>query len=351
MPRYYLDLPDGSGPRPWDPHAGPAAEWAETRYFAGVFRAMEPALHDPDIEVILTWNTDDLPFSGDRVVAVVQGDEVGKIPRYASRVRAVFKCYGTRPVLGAGPVSNPGLGGAADFAQYVTRWLRWLPGAAAHARAVAARKLRRLPLPAPVAVIPLGTYNQVELPLVPIDERPTDVFFAGSVEHMTTLRHRVASPKTYSRRSMLAALERLAASRPDLRLDIRLTPDFPGSESDSPEEYSRRLMNAKVCLAPRGTSLETFRLFEALRCGCIVVSDPLPRHWFYEGGPMLGLDRWSDLGPALRLVLDDPAELRRRHESSLAWWHERCSEVAVGRFIAERLNKLRVSCRRPAKGD
>jgi hypothetical protein len=340
MPRYFLDLPDGGGPRSWNPHAGPGEEWAETRYFAAVFRAMEPALHEPDLDFVLTWHTDRLPTYGDRVVAVVQGDEVGMIPRYAGRVRAVFKCYGTRPTLGTGLLRNPGLGGLASLAQCGVRWLRWLPGAALHARSLAGRKLRGLPMPEPITVIPLGTYNQIDTPLVPIEGRPTDIFFAGSVEHVASLRHRVASPKTYARHAMITAVERVAAARPGLRLDIRVTPDFEGSESDSPANYSRALMDSKICLSPRGTSLETFRTFEALRCGCIVVGERLPRHWFYEAGPVLELDRWADLDAALLPLLDDPAELRRQHERSLAWWRDYCSEAALGRFLAARLNEL-----------
>jgi hypothetical protein len=99
-------------------------------------------------------------------------------------------------------------------------------------------------------------------------------------------------------------------------------------------------MNARVCLAPRGTSVETFRLLEGLRAGCVVVAERLPRHPFYDGAPILTLDRWDHLERTLWPVLEDPAELRRRHQASRAWWHERCSEEAVGRLVAERLNSL-----------
>ena len=194
--------------------------------------------------------------------------------------------------------------------------------------------------PPAVATIPLGTYNQLELPVVPIEERRTDIFFAGSVEHGGSLRHRLGSPKTRARREMLAVVGRMARARPDLRMNLRPTPSFEASAAASAHEYSRALMDAKVCLAPRGTSVETFRFFEGLRAGCLVVSGGLPRHAFYEGAPVITVDRWSDLPDAVLPVLNAPADLHRRHLEALAWWRDRCSEAAVGRFMAERLNAL-----------
>lgn len=339
MARYFLDLPDEKTSRVWDPHAGPHPARADTRYFGGVFRAMEKALLDPDLDIHLTWSSERLPSYGGRVVAVVLRDETGQVPRYSGRVLAVFKCYGRRPELGAGPLRNPTATGVLELAQYGVRWLRWLPGGFARLRLVAGRRVRGKPAPAPVHTIPPGTYNQLELPMVAVDERETDLFFAGSVDHRPSLR-RLVSPKTRSRREMLAAARRLGRHRPDLCLDLRVTSGFAASAAASPEVYSRALMNARVCLAPRGTSVETFRVFEALRAGCVVVAERLPKHSFYEGAPILTVDRWRDLERTLEPVLDDPRELRRRHEASRAWWTERCSEEAVGRFVADRLNSL-----------
>lgn len=339
MPRYFLDLPEEGTSRSWDPHSGPHPERADTRYFGGVFREMEKTLVDSDLDIHLTWDSERLPRYGNRVVAVVLRDEGGRIPRYSGRVRAVFKCYGSRPALGAGPLRNPSATGLLELAQYALRWVRWLPGGAAYARLAAGRRLRRRRPPARVQAIPLGTYNQLDLPMIAIDERPTDLFFAGSVDHRASPR-RLVSPKTRSRREMLAAVRRLGRRHPGLCIDMRVTVGFAASAAASPEAYSRALMNARVCLAPRGTSVETFRLLEGLRAGCVVVAERLPRHSFYDGAPILTLDRWDHLERTLRPVLEDPAELRRRHQASRAWWHERCSEEAVGRLVAERLNSL-----------
>ena len=239
MPRYFLDLPQTSARLPWDPHAGPRSELQNTRYFAAVFQEMERTLQDPDIDVYLTLDPDRLPAYGDRVVAVVLGDEVGRVPRYVGRIRAVFKDYGVRPALAGGPLRDPSLTGVLELAQYTIRWLRWLPDGAAHAGLLASRRLRGRPSPPPVAIIPVGTFNQLDLPVIPIEERPTDVFFAGSLEHETSLRHRWGSPKAHARRQMIGAVERLRRNRPGLRADLRLTCGFAASEAASPEDYSQ----------------------------------------------------------------------------------------------------------------
>ena len=320
----------------WDPHAGPRPERADTRYFGAAFAHMERALEDPDVDVYLTWDVERLPRYGSRVVAVVLGDEGGRIPRYLDRVRAVFKCYGTVPAAA----------GLVDLPRYGLHWLRWLPGATALARQRVASRLGRGPRPAPVLPIPLGTHNQLDLPLVPLERRGTDVFFAGSVEHTGSTLHRLASPKARARREMLEAVDRLGRARPGLRIDVRATSGFQASVDASPEEYSRALMDARVCLAPRGTSPETFRVLEGLRCGCVVVTGRLPGHWFYRDAPLVRLDRWEHLERALPM-LDDPAEMARRHAAALAWWRERCSEAAVGRWLAERLNEVGHGSARP----
>jgi hypothetical protein len=338
VPRYFLDLPEDTAPRPWEPREGPRPERADTRYFGAVFLEMEARLEDPDVDVYLTWDTERLPAYGARVVAVVLGDEGGRIPRYTGGVRAVFKCYGTRPPPPAAPLRRPSLLGLGELAQWGLRWMRWVPGAAAHTRVRAGRRLRGRPAPPDIAVIPLGTYNQVELPVLPIAQRPTDVFFAGSVEHSPSPAHRLGSPKTRARREMLAAAARIGLHRPGLRFDLRLTPGFNASAAGSAETYSRALMDARACLAPRGTSVETFRVFEGLRAGCVVVVERLPRHWFYGGAPLLQVERWNDLERVLLPVLDSPVELERRHAAALEWWRTRCSPAAVGSFLADRLN-------------
>jgi hypothetical protein len=138
---------------------------------------------------------------------------------------------------------------------------------------------------------------------------------------------------------MLASVEELRRARPTLRIDVRLTGGFAESIAGSAEDYSTGLMDARICLAPRGTSLETFRVFEGLRYGCIVIANRLPHQPFYDGAPIVQLDRWKDL-PEVVARFDDPIARGRWHRAALDWWHTRCSEEAVGALMARCLNGL-----------
>lgn len=98
-------------------------------------------------------------------------------------------------------------------------------------------------------------------------------------------------------------------------------------------------MDAKVCLAPRGGSVETYRYFEALRYGCVVITEPLPPTWFYRGSPAVVVKRWRQLPAVLASLLDDPAGLAQRHRASLAWWRDRCSEDALAAYLTDELRQ------------
>jgi hypothetical protein len=336
VPSYFIDLPEQANPLRWDPRDGPLPQRADTRYFGAALVAMEEHLVERDLDIYLTWNAHRLPGYGRRVVAILLGDESGQIPRYVNRVGAVFKCYGNRPTLGE---LRPDLLGLTALMQGGYRWLRWLPGAINHADGRRRRSIhgeRGAPDPFP---IPVGTYNQLDLPVRSMGERGVDVFFAGSIAHHGG-RRGISSPKELARTQMLEAVHALVQTRPGVRAEVRTTARFTESAAASATDYSHALMNAKVCLAPRGTSLETFRVLEGLRYGCLVVAESLPQNRFYDNAPLLRLTRWNRLSSLLSTVLDDPLALQDWHERALAWWRERCSEAAVGQYLARSLNGL-----------
>ena len=96
-------------------------------------------------------------------------------------------------------------------------------------------------------------------------------------------------------------------------------------------------MDTKICLVPRGSSLETFGLFEAVRYGCIAICEKLPRRWYYEGLPAIRIERWNQLEGIVDDLLGNPERLEPLHQEALRYWQTACSEEVLGRYMTARL--------------
>lgn len=333
-------------PRPpvaWTPPEPTAETGYDVRYMGRVLAAASRALPaTPPLTFILTWDLDDLPETGRDVVAIVQGDEDARIPRWSDQVLVTFKCYGTLPPWM--PLSTrPGMLEALEVAHFLRRVLLWGPGAARHIWNRARPGIRS----APIHAIPLGYYNQSDCGPIDFKHRRWTISFAGSgAEGPSTSgwRRALTPPKDRSRAQMRAALEQLRAERPDEPILALYQRDFPallpGQDTQAralTQSYSELLADTRLCLVPRGNSPETFRFFEALRAGCIVVCESLPDHWFYRDAPVIRVRRWSELSSVIEPLLGDPPAMLELHQASLDWWTTRCSEAAVGQFVSLRI--------------
>jgi hypothetical protein len=331
--RYFVCLPTAHRePRAWDPLDPGDVPIPDCRYLGGVFTEFERLASDAGLTVYVTWDVSWLPAYGPDVVAVVLGDEWCRVPLYAHRVRAVFKNYGVARLIEWRPRFD-GLW-FSQMLQETRIGIERLPFVAtAMLGTLAGRRAR-------IYDMPLGYFKQIALPIVPIRERRYDAFFAGSIEHQAEssfLRGLTRAPKIISRERMFAALEAYRDAKPQRAIELRTTADFQASVSEDGDRYSHSLAQTKVCVVPRGASPETFRWFEGLRYGCVIVCEALPHRRYYTGAPVLTIERWEELPALLERVLSDPDELERLHRASLRWWFERCSEAVSGAFIAEHL--------------
>ncbi len=294
---------------------------------------------------ILTWDIRTLPETGRHVVAIVQGDEDARFPVWAGEVLLTFKCYGTHPPWM--PVTlRSGTLEALELLHFLRRCARWAPGALVRFWG-AGRPWRRRP---PVMPIPLGYYNQDEQPMVPFADRRWSVSFAGSglaPARRPCWRGTIGTPKERSRAEMVRALAELRRTFPDEPMTTLAQPGFPDLHPAQDREarlftrsYSELLAHTRVCLVPRGNSPETFRFFEALRAGCVVVCESLPDHWFYRGAPVVRVRRWNELSGVLTALLADPAALEQFHSASVDWWRSRCSEEALGQYMADQIGRV-----------
>jgi hypothetical protein len=340
--RYIVMPPWNRDEVAWNPYDLSEIPIPDCAYLGRILVAMERAGSVRDLTFYITSRLDTLPSYGSDVIAIVLSDEWCRIPRYAFKVRAIFKTYGTRLDVNWRAFFRLNFYELSSLAQDLRTLSFSLPYAAAFVRDFARQWILGRTLPAwRIYDLPLGYFRQIAVPFVAINERQFDVFFAGSTvnrKDQIRLSDRF-KPKFISRATMLKALRTLAAKQPQLAISTTLTSGFAERTADVAVTYSLHMMQTKLCLVPRGTSLETYRFFEGIRFGCVILAERLPHRWFYDGAPVITVPDWRRLSDLIPDLLADSERLASLSEASLRWWSERCSEDAVGTYVAKTLSE------------
>ena len=316
-------------------------------YFFKIFEIIEKSSYTKGLIFYLTYeNVERLPSYGENVVAIVIIDEWCRIPKYCHKVKAVFKCYGTRLSLGCNPLLKPSYLNIMTLFNFMRVWGLGLTGRINYAFQKFKNWQYGTVKIAPIYDIPLGYHNQLELPIKAIEDRPYDVGFAGSIEQnelhsVFSLNYWLKSPKAIARRKMVSTIDSIALENPNIKFDLGINPNFGASSGSDVNNYCKRLMDTKICLVPRGTSWETYRFFEAIRYGCIIVTEALPSRWFYDDSPAIRVTDWSKLVDILDELIENPDLINKKHHESLHWWKTKCSEVAVADYISCQLNNAK----------
>ena len=175
---------------------------------------------------------------------------------------------------------------------------------------------------------PLG-YNKKHVPreILPVINRPFDVFFSG---HMASkLRHSYLS-------CVIDFFNNLKTKdRPNL--DINITRGF--NVGMSGEDYSKGMHRAKIAVCPAGNaSMETFRHYEAMRSGTIIVSPKLPETKIYKDSYICQVDDWhKDAGNTIMDLLKDLDMLQLIQDKQNDDYINRYSPQAVAKYITDRV--------------
>lgn len=149
---------------------------------------------------------------------------------------------------------------------------------------------------------------------------------------------------------MVSKIISIQANNPQLNIELAITDNFrsslnaqavsTGALQNRVCSYPEAMMNSKICLVPRGTSFETTRLFEAMRYGCIVITEALPSRWYLDDAPIIQISDWDELEEVLKHLHSKPQLMQELHKESLEWWESKCSESAVGNYVAKHLNSM-----------
>jgi hypothetical protein len=150
-------------------------------YFKKIFDRIERISSGGGLTFYITRDVKFLPSYGPDVVAILLGDEWCRIPRYFDKVKAVFKCYGTKPVIGYYPFNQPISLSTMTLIQFIRVLLIRLPGILRHlfytVKSFGDRNSRLVP----IYEIPLGFYKQEDLPIKDFLARDYVTYFRGSM--------------------------------------------------------------------------------------------------------------------------------------------------------------------------
>jgi hypothetical protein len=327
-----IELPNGAV---WQ--EGMLSEW---RYPSGVLAEAAKQLEGERLSFYFTKNTGALPEYGDHVVPVIWQEERCKVPTYARHVRGVIRVMQAAPFLGFQPRLGLNKYEAVLAFQYARdRFINLRSRYKLHRPP--ANWPERIHEVARVMTIPLGYHSQKELAQIPMRERTLDAFFTGELHtpvSKTDYRYWTSSSKTEARKQLWTVLLELTK---DSQWHIKMG-NIAGGEGTPPgpgfDNYSHNMMNSRICLAPRGTVAESYRFYEGLRAGCLVICNRLPPEPFLEGAPVIQIDNWKELPRLMQKYARDLDALEHYRCASLEFWNTRLSEPVIGQKVAKFLN-------------
>lgn len=103
--------------------------------------------------------------------------------------------------------------------------------------------------------------------------------------------------------------------------------------------YSDILNNTKIIFVPTGSaSMESFRFFEAMMCGCIVVCIDMPRVDFYNTANIIKIDEWNNLENTVSYILSRNSEIEYISYEAMNWYKYYCSPDGLANYMEKILN-------------
>ena len=107
------------------------------------------------------------------------------------------------------------------------------------------------------------------------------------------------------------------------------------------EDYHFILRNTKIILCPKGwLNTETFRLYESMKAGCIVISEELPNRSYYNGIPIIKVKDWKEGIRTARELEDNIVELEKLSKQNIQFYKDNLSPEATANLIIKKLNNI-----------
>ena len=195
-----------------------------------------------------------------------------------------------------------------------------------------------------VTSIPLGCFSNNETTIKPMKERLYNTTFIGCLNRNRTQLASLLSgvPRMFmflgfylNDPKMMKFINHMVRWRHP-RDFYSFNPDFnAGVKGDV---FTNILNNSKICLVPRGwTNTETFRLYEAMNAGCVVICEKLPDRKYFENIPVIQVDNWKQGLKKARELLKDDSLLEELSIKSKMFYDEFLSPIATAKIIMDKL--------------
>ena len=94
----------------------------------------------------------------------------------------------------------------------------------------------------------------------------------------------------------------------------------------STQDYQILLLQSIFVPCGRGYwNIDSFRIWEALECGCIPIVEKFPLDYFKNflgEHPFIAVDSWDQAPAEMQVLLDDPKALKEKQLACIRWWAE-----------------------------
>jgi hypothetical protein len=178
-----------------------------------------------------------------------------------------------------------------------------------------------------VSPLPLGCIEGFTNKNIPIAKRTRDWSWMGQFD-------------PYTRVNFRQAVDRLQGERPDYNSHVLWYEGW--NNGDAIDSYCDVMNDTKIALVPIGSgSRESFRFFEAMSAGCIVINAGLPYTPMYSAAPAFPIDAgWADLTKTIDFILSREEEVLEYHSNAARLWYEHfCSPESLAEYMFKRIKE------------
>lgn len=187
--------------------------------------------------------------------------------------------------------------------------------------------------------IPLGHFSPITEPYIPFNKRLYDISFIGCLNSnriqlaskLTGINEWIISFGLVLFKKLTLKFLSLLASARQRKSYIKFNPDF--NKGISNDWYIKILKHSKIVLVPRGwINSETFRLYESMFYGCIVICEELPDREYYNDINVIQVKDWKEGVQVARQLLTSP-NLQTKSDSIKNDYETYMSSASVSDFM------------------